>query len=271
MGSITIIRGSGFIFGVAICTVTMVQYFVYILILKSRFSNINAQLSALIFYENEKQDMETSVFTLHRQNKVDTAEEVFYANGDQSTKKANSLVPTVSKMGNILFHHDRHYVLALRRTHAILCDVIQMINSDYGLQILLLISYDFISFVMFTFLALDAEHDLSVADCNEEESCVRVLMNFCVSCTCIIKVMSIAVTCHAASAEASRTSTVVQKLLSQAPVSSDMNAELQLFSQQLYIIDTKFTAFGFFELNLNLLCSIAGTATTYIVILLELK
>jgi hypothetical protein len=74
-----------------------------------------------------------------------------------------------------------------------------------------------------------------------------------------------------ASAEASRTSTVVHKLLSQAPASSDTNAELQLFSQQLWNIDTKFTAFGFFELNLNLLCSVAGTATTYIVVLLQLK
>jgi hypothetical protein len=271
MDLISIMRMSGFIFGGAIFTVTIAQYFVYIWILKSRFSNINSHLSALIVCENEKEHLDTFVFILPRQNKVDSADAVFYANGDQSIKKADSLVPSLKKMRNVLFQHDRRYIRALRQTHGILCDVIQMINSDFGLQILLIISYAFISFVMFTFLAMDAEHGVSVADCNEEQSCVRVLLNFCFSCTCIIKVMSIAVTCHVASAEASRTSTVVQKLLSQAPVSSDTNAELQLFSQQLWNIDTKFTAFGFFELNLNLLCSVAGTATTYIVVLLQLK
>jgi hypothetical protein len=58
-------------------------------------------------------------------------------------------------------------------------------------------SVSFLSFVMFTFLGTDAEHGLSVADCIEEESCVRVLKNFCISCTCIMKAMSIAVTCQA--------------------------------------------------------------------------
>ena len=105
---------------------------------------------------------------------------------------------------------------------------------------------------MFSFLAVDAEHGVSVADCNEEVSCVRVLVNFCTCCTGIMKVTCIGVTCHAASAEASPSSALVQKLLSQRPVSVGTRAELQLISQQLWNIDTKFTAFEFFELNVNM-------------------
>jgi hypothetical protein len=45
--------------------------------------------------------------------------------------------------------------------------------------------------------------------------------------------------------------------------------ELQLFSQQISNIDSKFTAFGFFTLNLKLLSSVAVAATTYIVILIQ--
>jgi hypothetical protein len=54
-------------------------------------------------------------------------------------------------------------------------------------------------------------------------------------------------------------------------MSTDTLTELRLFSQQLLNIDPRFTAFDFFTLNLNLLCSVAGTATTYIVVLLQLK
>jgi hypothetical protein len=85
---------------------------------------------------------------------------------------------------------------------------------------------------------MDAEHGLSVADCIEEESCVRVLKNFCISCTCIMKAMSIAVTC-----QASRGSALVHKLLTKRSISADAHAEFQLFSQQLWNIDTKFTDF----------------------------
>jgi hypothetical protein len=102
-------------------------------------------------------------------------------------------------------------------------------------------------------------------------SCVRVIMNFCISCTCIIKAVTIAVSCHVTSSEVSHTSTTVQKLLSQRPIRADTLTELQLFFQKLRNTNPSFTASGFFELSLNLLCSMAGTATTYIVILLQLK
>ena len=52
------------------------------------------------------------------------------------------------------------------------------------------------------------------------------------------EVMSIAVTC-----QASRSSALVHKLLSQSSISADTHAKFQLFSQELENIDTKFTAF----------------------------
>jgi hypothetical protein len=219
----------------------------------------------------EEESLEKFASILDQPNKMDPGAEVFLANGSMNLKGSDPLFLSLSKIRDHLFYHDRYHIRALRQTHGILCDAIQMMNSDYGIQILFIISYSFISFVMFTFVALDAKHDPSLSDCDEEPSCVRVITNFCISCTCIIKVLSIAVSCHAASCEASRTSTVVQRLLSQKPIRSDTLAELQLFSQQLWNVDTRFTAFGFFTMNLNLLCTVAGTATTYIVVLLQLK
>lgn len=115
----------------------------------------------MIVCENEEENLETSACILPRQNNVYTADAAFYENGGKNIQQRDSLVQSLNKMRNILFHHDRHYTRCLRQTRVI-CDVIQMINSDFGLQILLIIAYVFISFVIFTFFAMDAEYGLSV-------------------------------------------------------------------------------------------------------------
>jgi len=43
----------------------------------------------------------------------------------------------------------------------------QMINTDYGIHIPLLISYAFVYFVTFTFVAMEAKHDPSLEDCED--------------------------------------------------------------------------------------------------------
>jgi hypothetical protein len=268
---ISAVRMSGCIIGGSIATLMIVQYVVFVWILKNRLGKLNAQLSAMLMYNFEEESLETFASILDHSTKVNPTDPVLFGSKYANLKGPDPLFLSLNKIRNQHFHHDRHHIRALRQIHGILCDVIQMMNSDYGIQILLIISYAFVSFVMFTFLAMDSKHVDSMADCDEEQSCGRVIMNFCISCTCIIKVMGIAVSCHMASSEAAYTSTVVQKLISQRPVRADSLAELQLFSQQLWSIDSSFTAFGFFALNLNLLCSVAGTATTYIVVLLQLK
>jgi hypothetical protein len=124
---------------------------------------------------------------------------------------------------------------------------------------------------MFSFIAMDTKNNPNLADSKEEFSGVQVTRDFCISCICIIKILAIAASCHSVSSEMSATSRTVQKLLSPRHINADTHTELQSFSQQLCSDDPKFTAWGFFELNLNLCCSIAGTATTYIVVLLQLK
>jgi hypothetical protein len=268
---ITAVRISGCIISGSIATLMLVEYLVFVWILKNRLGKLNAQLSAMLISNFEEESLETFASILDYSNKVNPTDTVLFASKSENLKGPDPLFISLSQNRTQLFHHDEHRIRALRQIHAVLCDVIKMINSDYGIPILLLISYSFVSFVMFTFLAMDSKHVDSVAVCDEEPSCGRVIMNFCISCICIIKVMGIAVSCHTASSEATYTSTVVQKLISQRPVRAGSLAELQLFSQQLWNIDSSFTAFGFFALNLNLLCSVAGTATTYIVVLLQLN
>jgi hypothetical protein len=260
---------SGCILGISIGAIMLVQYVIFVWILKNRFGKANAQLSALLVRDYEEESLKISASVFDHSN-INHADGVLSPSACKRLKEPGPLTLSHSKTRNHPFLHDTYHIRALRQTHGILCDVIRMMNSDYGIQALLIILFASVSFVMFTFVAMGAEHDPSLGGCDEDPSCVQVMTNFSISCACIIKVMTIAVSCHLASSEATRTSTIVQKLLSQRPM-RDSFAELQLFSQQLRSVDPRFTAFGFFTLDLNLLCSMAGTATTYIVILLQLK
>jgi hypothetical protein len=243
---ISAVRMSGYIIGISIATLMIVQYVVFVWILKNRLGKLNTQLSAMLKPNFEEECLETFVSVLDHSIKVNPTDKVLFGSKSENLKGPDLLFFSVNKIRNQIFHHDRHHIRALRQIYAVLCDIIQTINSDYGIPILLIISYAFVSFVMFTFLAMDSKHVESVADCDKETSYDRVIMNFCISCTCMVKVIGVVVSCHTASSEAAYTSTVVQKLISQRPVRVDSLAELQLFSQQLWNIDSSFSAFGFF-------------------------
>ncbi|XP_021924661.1 uncharacterized protein LOC110832180 isoform X1 [Zootermopsis nevadensis] len=268
---ISTVKLSGWIVGGVIGTITIIQFVIYVLILKNRFRKLNRQLSAMVVRGFEKETLETLLPILDQPNKIGFAGEVNVVHGSKNLHKNDPLFLSVSNIRNQVLQYNNNHIRALRLSHGILCDTVKIVNSDYGFQILSELSYAFVSFVMFSFVAMDAKNDPTVADCEIGSSCVRVITDLCISCLCILKVVTIAASCHAVTSEISDTSIIVQKLVSPRYISGDTLSELQLFSQQLWNTDSRFTAFGFFELNLNLLCSMAGTATTYIVVLLQLK
>jgi len=72
-----------------------------------------------------------------------------------------------------------------------------------------------------------------------------------------------------ASDEISGTLAFVRRLLLPRPLGADSFNEFQQFYKHIRNIDTEFTVFGFFTLNLKLLSSVAAAANTYIVILIQ--
>lgn len=108
-------RISVFVFGEAICTVTITQCVLSLYLVTQEEIPECKWTSFGIVCENEVHRLETSACVLPRPNKVNTAEVAFRENGDQNINKADSLVPSLSKMTNVLFHYDRHYILSLRR------------------------------------------------------------------------------------------------------------------------------------------------------------
>jgi gustatory receptor len=155
-----------------------------------------------------------------------------------------------------------------------LCDVTELINKIYGYQIILEVAYNFVSLVSYLYYALETLTDKKTADHNkrgEDSVILEVVSSLCWVTQNLIRVISITASCFAASEEARRTSTVVHKLLLRQTLKGDTSAELQNFSMQLLSNKVEFTAGGFFSVNLSLVYSMVGVATTYIIILLQLK
>jgi hypothetical protein len=271
VGFVSMVKLSGWVAGGAIAALVIMQFLVFVWILKHRFRKLNVQLSAMVVRGFEEETLVTLLPILEQPNKAAFAGEVNVVTGSHISHRKDPLFLSLSKIRSQVLQYNCNQIRALRLTHGILCDAVQIVNSDYGFQILSEVAYAFVSFVMFSFVALDAKNDPTVAECENGSSCVRVIRDLCLSFLCLIKVLTIAASCHAVSSEISDTSRIVHKLLSPRYISADTLSELQLFSHQLRNTSPRFTAFGFFELNLNLLCSVAATATTYIVVLLQLK
>lgn len=257
--------------GIVISSVMIMHFLVFVWSLKNRFAKLNAQLATMVATGLEEETLVSLLTILNPQNNGYFAGEINFINVNRLRNIKDPLFLSLSKSKNQVFQYNNNHIRALRLAHGILCDTVHTVNSDYGFQILCEIAYAFVSFVMFSFIAMDTKNDPSLADSEEGFSRVHVIRDFCMSCVCLVKILTIAASCHAVSSEISSTSRIVQKLLSPRHINADAHAELQFFSQQLCNEDPRFTAFGFFELNLNLCCSIAGTATTYIVVLLQLK
>jgi len=257
--------------GIAIGSVMLMHFLVSVWILKNRFAKLNSQLATMVVPGLEEETLMSLLTILNPPNKGIFAGEINFINGNRLRNIKYPLFLSLNRSKFQEFQYKNNHIHALRLAHGVLCDTVRTVNSDYGFQILCEIAYAFVSFVMFSFMALDAENDHSLADSEERFSRVHVVRDFCLSCVCLVKILTIAASCHAVSSEISSTSRIVQKLLSPRHINADSHAELELFSQQLCNDAPRFTAFGFFELDLNLCCSIAGTATTYIVVLLQLK
>jgi hypothetical protein len=271
-GLIAIIKLSGWAIGRVYVTFMILHFLVFVWILKNRLLKLNFQLSGLVSPDFEEDQLVSLLSALSPMNKMVLTGECKFVNVSQLLDRIDPMSFHLSKVRSQVFQYDTNQIRALRLTHGILCDMVQRVNADYGFQIFSEVAYAFISFVMFSFAVIDAKSGPTVGDYELESfSCVPVLTYLLISCFCVVKVLAVAASCHAVSSEISATSRIVQKLLSPRHISADTLAELQLFSQQLFSAVPRFTAFGFFELNLNLLCSVLGTATTYIVVLLQLK
>jgi len=169
---------------------------------------------------------------------------------------------------NSWLHKEKLRFRALGIIWDVLCDISSSVNSMYGLQILLCIVSAFIEittalsysiFVLKTNIFTNVIHYHKVLT-----PIIWALMQF-------LQLFWITASCTAASGEANRSVTLLQKLLLMPEFHPATADEIKLFLQQVRDRKPKFTAWDVFTINYSLLGSTVGAVATYLVILVQMQ
>jgi hypothetical protein len=148
------------------------------------FGKLNAQLSAMVSRGFEEETVVTISSILNPANETGFSGSFKFEKGSQSLDRED---PLFLSLRSQVFQYNNDHFRVLRLIRGIPCDTIQRVNSDYGFQTHSEISFSFVFFIIFSFVAMEAKIDPSLAECENGSSCVRVVMDFCISCLCISK------------------------------------------------------------------------------------
>jgi hypothetical protein len=257
--------------------IMVIQYTNIMQILRHRLQSLNQQLAKCCGSKSRMSDhsfinFRSDINRLH----IRTTQTASTANNLTDIPiSQNYLLPDISIPMDNTGLDDVSRIHTLRQTYSDLYDITESINGIYSYQITLELAYDFVSFVYNLYYTLEALSNIkNTGDHNlkgEETIVLEVACTLCWVTLTVVRILSITASGFAAGEEARRTGTVVHKLLLPQSLLRDTSTELQLFSIQLLHNKVEFSAGGFFPVNLSLAYSMVGAATTYIIILFQVK
>ena len=262
-----------------VCTsiklVTIIQFVNLICLLKQKFKILNSYLASC---ENTTEYgtnsnlweifLQTPCFRNEDTWKDDALhiEALYQALNKQHYNNIITQGSTGISIQNSWLHKEKLRFRALRIIWDVLCDVSSSVNSMYGLQILLCIVSAFIEIttnLSYSIISINANASNNVGLYRDVIlPIIWALMEF-------LLVFWITENCSAASGEANRSVTLLQKLLLLPELHPATAAEIQLFLQQVRDLKVKFTAWDVFTINYTLLGSTVGAITTFLVILVQ--
>jgi hypothetical protein len=161
-------------------------------------------------------------------------------------------------------------LLKLRRLYNLMFHASRLINEMYGMHILLELTYNFINVVVSVYGIFGIM--MGSLKLNPTLSALHyVVVYVCWILVSLLNVFMISASCHKASAEVERCSQEIQNLLIVDPLRQDLRHQLKYFAQQVSNTGIVFTAFDVFTINLSIIFTFLSSATTYIIVLVQLK
>jgi hypothetical protein len=160
-------------------------------------------------------------------------------------------------------------ISVLREVHFILCDASELTNLIFQVQILVDSIKIFVEITVCLYASLTYVTGLFTCELYSPSKWNMLAVFLLWATMNLSKLIAVTACCHAASDQANHAAALVQKLLVVQSLYPETTAELQLFSQQLLHRKLHFSACGFFPIDFTLLYSMAGSVTTYLIILLQ--
>ncbi|XP_063240802.1 putative gustatory receptor 2a [Bacillus rossius redtenbacheri] len=156
-------------------------------------------------------------------------------------------------------------IIQLMELHGKLSDIVESINSLYGLPIMLDVIATFISIVTSLYYSFPRgvdgyQHDLQFH--TSVASVTRSLLHFS-------KLALLISSCELATYEASKTVKLVQKLKLLSIIDADTRNTARVLIIDATLPLVKFSGFGFFSLDFHFLGAFVSAVTTYLVIIFQ--
>jgi len=174
----------------------------------------------------------------------------------------------------VLWNHNtkygRHQILEQRQIYSKLHGIVKLVNSYFGLPVLMFTFWIFMSFLFLSYSCvsfIDAAIKKGQRP-NEYMWTVNVLI-WCVFCVLIL--LLIGLSCQTTTEECNNAQIQVENLMLRAGLGSETLNELRFLSLQLINMKISFTAGGFFTLDLPFVHSFVAVICTYLVILAQFQ
>jgi hypothetical protein len=172
--------------------------------------------------------------------------------------RPNIIIVSVSNVGNIEGTLKETDIYLLRQIYSELYDITYLINDSYSVPILANLCWLLVGILYTIYEALIKVEVWGVSD-------VTYIITFSVL------FFKVTYFCHTAENEARSSGILVQKLLLGGNSRNECVNVLKMFSLQLQVMKVKYTACGFFTLNLSLFASVVSVIASYIVIMVQIK
>ncbi|KAJ9594340.1 hypothetical protein L9F63_014216, partial [Diploptera punctata] len=154
-------------------------------------------------------------------------------------------------------------IIRLRIVYKHLYYMLKLTNCIYGLPILFLLTFCFIGTVSYSYATLY----LIIRD----EKSVLLFIHISWFILLIGSAIYVSTCSHMTQSESKRTLDEILNCLLDHSIERKLGRQLKLFSNQVSKNLIEFEAFGVFSVNLPLLCSFIGSATTFIIILIQFQ
>jgi uncharacterized membrane protein len=188
--------------------------------------------------------------------------------GNKNAANLLSDFPVFTRRRSSFSEVDR--LIRVRKLYDMIYRVSKLVNGMYGIHIVLDLIYNFINVVVSVYGIIGATTG-SIKLNPKLPVFQYIVLHICWIVVCLVKVVVMSVSCHKASAQVEVCCQEVQKLLISDALRQDTRRQLKLLLQQVSNNRVVFTACEFFTINMSFLFTFVSSATTYIVVLVQVK
>ena len=164
-----------------------------------------------------------------------------------------------------------HHIMLCRRVYNDVYDAHALVNSIYGIPILLGFVVNIIFSIINVYHILMDPRNIYLLTASRLKTIEKLVIRVFWFFVCTAVAFYVTVSCHLVTSESNKLNENIQKLLLLNSLQRDSVRQLKLFSDQISKNCIKFSASCFFTIDMSLFCAYVATTITYTLVLVQFK